>query len=398
MKLRLAPILLLCLLSILSGQSQIDSLEIKLSEIQQNSRIPGFAVALVDQDEIKFCKGFGYSDLMNKTPYTSETIQNIGSVSKTFIALAIVKLMEEGKLQLEDPINKYLPFKISNPRFQNNDITIRHLVSHTSSISDTERYGIECYVLLEPYPENDEMFEKKDRKAFKPLRKIKMKDLDVFIKSFLTTDGNFYKKKNFTKNKPGSHYEYSNIGSALAAYIVELISGQNYADYIRESILQPLEMNSSDFNIEQLDKNKFTKRYFSNLAEVPDYTLISYPDGGMISSCNDLAIYLQKMIQGYGGTASAEHVVNADSYQKMFTILHEEGKEKNAIFWAINKQGRIDHNGADPGIFTWIEFDPETLTGKVFLCNTTAFEAEDMFKDFLKIWKNLEKSRKQLSK
>ena len=111
-----------------------------LLHIYSKNYIIGFSVAIVNQDKILYSKGFGYSDKLENKDYTENTIQNIASISKTFIGIALLKAQELGKLNLDDPINNYLPFNVINPRFPNTAITIRHLATHTSSIIDPSRY------------------------------------------------------------------------------------------------------------------------------------------------------------------------------------------------------------------------------------------------------------------
>ena len=117
-------------------QLELDALDIELSEIKENSVIPGFAVSITHEDKVIFSKGFGQSDILNNNKFTPETIHTIASISKTFIGVSIMKLVESGKLNLDAPINDILPFQISSPHFPTVPITVRHLVTHTSSLND----------------------------------------------------------------------------------------------------------------------------------------------------------------------------------------------------------------------------------------------------------------------
>ncbi|MEO0340703.1 MAG: serine hydrolase domain-containing protein, partial [Bacteroidota bacterium] len=126
-----------------------DSLSIKLNEIHKQGHINGFAVAIVNQKEVLYEAGIGSADIDTKESYTENTIQNIGSVSKTFIGVTLLKAQELGKLSLDDPINKYLPFQIYNPNHPKEAITLRHLATHTSTILDTDYYDEQSYILKE---------------------------------------------------------------------------------------------------------------------------------------------------------------------------------------------------------------------------------------------------------
>jgi len=117
-----------------------------LGEAAKLNRLGGFAVSVFSPDSIYFSGGFGYQDVEKKIPYTKNTIQRIGSVSKTTIGIALLKAQEMGLLKLTDPINEHLPFKVSNPHFPDVPITIEHLTTHTSSMGYNEPVVESLYV------------------------------------------------------------------------------------------------------------------------------------------------------------------------------------------------------------------------------------------------------------
>ena len=137
--------------NLIISENQItkDSLTAELDSIQKNGEIIGFAVAMVNQDGVLYEKGFGLSNLETKEKYDENTIQHIASVSKTLIGIALMKAKEMGRLDLEDPIENYLPFKVINPNYPNETITIRQLATHTSGINDTEQYMNRAWILTE---------------------------------------------------------------------------------------------------------------------------------------------------------------------------------------------------------------------------------------------------------
>ncbi|HPH85803.1 MAG TPA: serine hydrolase domain-containing protein, partial [Ferruginibacter sp.] len=99
----------------INAQKTVPGLDERLKNVLAISNLPGFAVAVVKDDQVLFSKGYGYADRKKKTPYTPETIQPVGSVSKTVIGLAIMQCIENGSFTLETDINDILPFKIINP-------------------------------------------------------------------------------------------------------------------------------------------------------------------------------------------------------------------------------------------------------------------------------------------
>src|SRR5689334_349731 len=92
-------------------------LDQKLSKIAARKHLPGFAVAVVGQNEVLFQKGYGLSDIERNVPYEPQSLQNVGSVSKTLIGVSLMQLVEQGKVKLDDDVNTYLPFKVINPYF-----------------------------------------------------------------------------------------------------------------------------------------------------------------------------------------------------------------------------------------------------------------------------------------
>ncbi|RZJ77240.1 MAG: class A beta-lactamase-related serine hydrolase, partial [Chryseobacterium sp.] len=128
----------ICMLTVnnSSAQKTVQGLDDFLAGLQAGSKLPGFAVAIVKNDQVLFSKGYGFADIKKKIPYTAETIQPVGSVSKTFIGLALMQGTEKGWFTLETPINDILPFKVINPNMPTEIIRIKHLATHTSGLID----------------------------------------------------------------------------------------------------------------------------------------------------------------------------------------------------------------------------------------------------------------------
>lgn len=382
---KLSITLLFCYLLIYntSAQTLTDTIHSKLAKIEQSKQLPGFAVGIVTKDSILYQQGFGYANLATHTKFTTHTVQNIGSISKTLIAVAIMQLIDEGKLSLNTEINSILPFEVIHPRFKNIPITVRHLVTHTSGILDSKSYG-KSYVVLEDYSADN--LTKKDKKYFNSIKKNQPQDLKDYLESYLVRKGKLYKRKNFGTLPPGSQYDYSNVASALAAYMVEVITGKSYADYTQNNILTPLKMNDSSWKFSDIKKENLATVYFVNNIRIPRYTLNTYPDGGLLSSCNDLSLYLKTMMQGYYQDTS---FLSNDAFSTMLGLQYYGKKEHTGVFWDIAKNGNIGHNGGDPGIFTFIQFDPIKEIGWVFMTNVSAYEEMKKYKSFIEIWRTL---------
>ena len=384
----------------LNSQTTTEKLNQELNTIFQNSDIPGVALAIVSKDKMLYQNEFGYADVAAKTPYTQNTIHNIGSVSKTFIGMAIMQLVEQGKLTLDTKINEVLPFKVTNPYHPEIAITIRQLATHTSSIRDRNfNYSLKAYVSDDDTKGNRKGLPFISKIQFKQMLKNEDITLAAFLQNTLTKKGKWYKKKNYHKHAPGTTEEYSNIAAGLAGYIVELISGEKYADYVVNHILKPLKMKATGWTKETTNQALFAKRYIKGV-EVPDYHLTTYPDGGLISSTADLSTYLRAMIRGYKGEGE---LISPASYQQMMgnqygqaPLVHSiiEKGDKRGVFWDIlskKKNGDIGHSGSDPGILSFMYFNPELGVGYLLLTNTDS-SGEDI-QSVVKMWRTMIKYR-----
>jgi CubicO group peptidase (beta-lactamase class C family) len=339
------------------AQEQVRAeLDRKLSEIAGRGHLPGFGVSIVTSDGVRFQRGYGYADIETKIPYTKDTLQNVGSISKTFIGISLMQLVEENRIRLDDDINRYLPFKVVNPYFPTEPILIRHLAEHTSTLQDTEEFWSYDYFLEEPVPTGRGNMAEVD--LLSPGNK--RIPLDQLIRNIVTTDGIWYKKSNFLNQRPGTQFEYSNLGAALAAYIVERVSGESFADYTDKRILKPLGMTDSAWFLSKIDKSRYATHYMGEMKVVPLYAFSSYPDGGLISSVEDLSFYLMEMIRGYEGESK---LLRRESFQAMMS-----GTANYGIFWNL-RNGAIGHEGGDPGIRTAMFFNPSTDVGFVVFTN-----------------------------
>ena len=371
-------VLLVLLPFLIIGQTAFQKLTNALEQSFNNSTIPGVAVTIVNKDQVLYQNAFGYADVAAKKSYTSQTIHNIGSISKTFIGVALMQLVEEGKLDLDTDINSYLPFKVQHPTHPTIPITLRQLATHTASIQDrTFNYDLRSYVSDDNTRGNRKGLPFIYKIQFKRMLKNENVSLGEFLKRTLSKEGKWYRKKNFYKHAPGTVEEYTNIGAALAAYILEVVTGEKYGDYVVKNILQPLNMNVSGWTIDEVDSSQFAKRYIGDRA-VPDYELITYPDGGLISSITDLSTYLMAMMKGYYGESN---ILSITSFQTMMQNQYKLPplaksataiKSRSGIFWDIfgeEGNGDIGHSGSDPGITTFMYFDPMLGIGCILTTN-----------------------------
>lgn len=382
-----------------------DSLTADLEALRAQGYFNGFGVAVVDRQGVRYQHGFGFADAAARTPYNLHTLQNIGSVSKTLVGLALLKAQELGQLKLDDPVNQYLPFKVVNPAFPDVPITLRMLANHTSSIRDNDFYLSKNYYLkpgqvLAGLPltfDEDQAFVPADSAVALP----------VFLQNVLTPTGRWYQAKGFLAHRPGELYEYSNVGAALAAYAVERASGMPFPRFTARYITRPLHMRASGWSFAEVDFARHSRLYESPAVALPFYGLATYPDGNFITSVADLSRYLHELIRGYYGQGK---VLRPASYQELYrpqlaAANFEHRNERNpysesynvGIFMGFGHTGFIGHTGGDPGVVSLLFFDPKTGLGRLLMLNTS-FSDKAGGAAMYKIWDTLARYQPRLGR
>jgi CubicO group peptidase (beta-lactamase class C family) len=349
----------------------------KLTKISTQSAFNGFGIALTNDKEVLYQNGFGFANVETGEKYTENTIQNIASVSKTFVGIAILKAQELGKLKLDDPISKYLPFKIENPKFRENPITIRQLVTHTSSIRDNEEYLHRAWVLYDTINlEKNLKIDIGECRFSPPSTEVSMED---FLVNVLTENGKWFKPNTFTEYKPGQIFEYSNMGTTLAALVLEKATGEKFNEFTEKYIFQPLKMESTGWGLRSIDIKKHSRLYINKKTVYPFYQCVTYPDGSIITSSKDMSKYICELMKGYTGNGT---ILNKDSYKEYFTqqlkqenfidrSTSEYSDEHNiGILIGFGSTGNFGHTGGDPGMFSVIWFDKNSKIGRYFVINT----------------------------
>lgn len=323
-------------------------------------KMGGFSVAVFSKDSILYSKGFGYADIEKNIPYTTKTQQYIASVSKTSIGISLLKAQELGLLKITDAINMHLPFEVKSPNHSNVDITIEHLATHTSSLDYNE-----------PVVESLYIEEAKKDKSLRP-----------FMENYFANGT--YGEVLFSNNSPGSHWDYSNIGAALAAYIIEYKSGMSYADFTKIHIFEPLEMNNT-YWFESAADSSFVSSYYEpieggGIKKVENNGIILYPARDMHTNLEDLTRYGQAMLQKEGDLFpenSFEMMLNG----RLESSVTGQEMDNQGVFWMIDRNQYgityqlTGYNGGDFCINTIFQFDPKTELGYIFIGNTGPSEA-----------------------
>ena len=195
--------------------SQNSGIKSSLDEISNNyaneNKPPGLTIKVIKGNKVFWSYNYGYSDLKERSVMSPDLFMNIASISKTITTTAILQLWESGELDLNDDVNKYLKFKVANPNHPEEPITIKQLLTHTSSIRESEEYG-KSYLCGKPAV-----------------------SLSDWIRNYFDPNGKFYSaESNFHAWKPGENYKYSNIAFGLLGLIVEEVSQVPFNTYCKK--------------------------------------------------------------------------------------------------------------------------------------------------------------------
>lgn len=385
-------IFFLCFRLAATGQNYIDSLDSQLLQYYNKNEIPGFGVFFISGNQNYFINGYGYQDESSKLPYTEHTIQNIGSISKTIISVLLMKLVEQGDLNLDDDINKYIDLEIKNPHYPESKITLRHLATHTSSLLDGEDdFLIEkSYLFSEKLHYENGIVPLDYKDLFEIYNQNTFMDMWQFLKNTYSVNQKWYDLKNFCDCEPGTEYHYSNMASTLLAHIIEKVSRKPYYILAHETIFGPLKMNESFWTFEGISKKHLSRNHLSSGFLLPHYRLITYPDGGLHTSLSDFSKYIREMLNGLNGEGI---LLSSSSYKEIFTNQYSHSlfnnlsrKKHGGLFWTLNEDGdNISANGADPGIASYVLMTTESNLAIYIIMNKSIDGNELVLDEFKSI-------------
>lgn len=315
-----------------------------MGQMLDTQNVAGALVTVVEDGRVVVDKGYGYTDLDRGVRADGVTSQfRIASVSKLFAFTAVMQLVEEGRLDLDADVNRYLDFRIPNTYAQ--PITLRHLITHTAGFED-RMLGLAAYPgQVRP-----------DR----TLGETMADSLPARVRP------------------PGVQVAYSNYGAALAGYIVERVSGLSYADYVERRIFRPLGMRSTHFQQPGPDAMPpgFSRSYrYLNGGLSPRRVEYIYaaPAGGAASTGADMARFMLAHLND--GTLDGARILRPETARLMRTrtISNAPGAEGMAYgFYETEIEGRrlVGHGGKIAGFTSLLMLSPETQTGVFVVMNT----------------------------
>ena len=324
-----------------------------IRSMMDSLRIVGVSLAVVKDNRIVYTGAFGHKNLDTLEPLTTSTMFRIASISKSFVATAIMTLVDEGKLSLDTDAATLLNFPLRNPAYPDDKITVEMLLSHTSSINDSEGYYI-SYDCINP-----------------------------------VTNPNW--RNCYNKYAPGTAYEYCNLNFNLLGIIIEKVSGERFDHYVDRHILQPLAIEGSSFCVNSVDTVNCATLYAWNgnafepqpqayrPIEILDHyrmevnTVRMSPAGGMKISAPNLAKYML-MHMNYGKIPLTNRRVMSKKSAQAMQADHTPTKEYYGL--ALEKSDEFvkgvtltGHTGGAYGLTSAMFFSPDKHFGFVVICN-----------------------------
>lgn len=318
--------------------------------VMQDYHVAGAAVCVVKDGQIFFEKGYGYSDLSTKSPVSPETSGfQIASVTKLFTAAAVMQMVEQGKLSLDEDVNAYLKvFQIDNP--YTTPVTLRNLLTHTGGFDDR----VPLYVKST----GDILFD-----AMEPLETVLKREMPPVIR------------------EPGTFCEYSVYGMALAGHLVELASGLPIDQYMKENVFKPLGMDHSAYGLDQSIIGDMVKPYIYKRGRYVEgaYTLISdHPSGAICASASDMGRFVSMFLND--GQYKGVTVLDGGSVTEMLTTQYAGHPKLPGFglgFCEALRNGYTcyEHGGMLPPFQSKVSVLPEKEIGVCISINTKSPES-----------------------
>lgn len=253
-----APCLLVLALTVATtarAADRFDGIRNSIRAQMQERNVPGMSVAVAKGGKIVWAEGFGWADLEGGIPATADTAYSLASVSKTFTAVGLMTLVQAGKVDLDKPINDYLgDAKLQAWVGDMREATVRRVANHTSGLGTSEQF-----------------FYGEEERDLIP-------DMDRAILRY----GKLYQE-------PGTRWDYNNLGYGLLGYVIERVSGQPYAEYMRKNVYLPLGMTHSSIDIAPGLEPFAAVRYGREGERIPFYGFQEPGAAAMYSSVSDLA-------------------------------------------------------------------------------------------------------------
>jgi CubicO group peptidase (beta-lactamase class C family) len=324
----------------------IPDVDAEINRIIATNNIPSIAAAIVRDDTILWQRYYGFADYENRQAAQSETIYELASVSKLVVVTAVMQLKERGLIDLNADINNYLPFKVRNPHCPEYALTCLHLLTHTSGLAwPADEDGIPGF--YDYYPLD----------AAPPMSQ--------WLPRYILTSGDRYRSTVWKHSIPGTREQYSNIGPALLAYIVELVTGTDFASYCKRNIFEPLDMYNTSYAYGDLDMNSVARIYGDDYVPIGYYRQLHFPAHSLKSTVKDLAHFMIAYMNG--GQYNTSRILGETTINEILT-MHNPASG-TCLLWDCDLGNWFGHSGGEPGIAARVEFQRDARIAIVILSN-----------------------------
>src|SRR5215813_5501082 len=315
-------------------------LEPKIKDVIQKGQLPGFAIGVVKDGKLIYAKGFGVAKLGTNSPVTSRSLFHMASVTKTFVATGVMQLVEQGKIDLDAPVTKYLPyFKMDDERYR--DIRIRQMLSHTSGIPDTTNYHWDK-------PEYDDGA------------------LERFVRSLTN------QRLVFT---PGERFAYSNTAYEILGDVIAKVSGESFEDYVQHHILTPLGMKDSTLLVRQANQQLLTTPHIEEHSKVVVSKIFPYnrahaPSSTLYSNIEDMSRWALANLNH--GELEGQRILKRETAESMWQPVVNAFNMKEGISWfttVLQGHRLVMHDGGDVGFESRLMLAPDDSVAVIAMAN-----------------------------
>ena len=354
----------------------IDYLQSEIRRVMRKQKVPGVVCVLVSGQQVIWQGAFGVSNIEKNTPMTMDTPLKVGSLSKIFTAIEVMRLVEEGYVGLDDPIAMHLPEFSINSRFKIAEpITIRNLLAHRSGL-----------------PRNGNVTQWFWDSGLDVLKEITHSVRDTY-----------------TAFPPANRFKYSNLGYNILGHLIEVKRGAPFAFYMKDHLLDPIGMKDSVFLSEYVDdRDKMSIGYYwykgKNRA-YDQYDLIRLASGNLHSTAKDLTEFLKFLFRE--GSADGRQILESKTLESMVTDRYSRPRDpmKIGVSWFLDSSYLSElvafHSGDNNGTKSFIAQLPQRKIGIILVGNSVSFEQPatligfDALAELLKVQRDEMSSRQE---
>jgi CubicO group peptidase (beta-lactamase class C family) len=315
-------------------------LEPVIKQVMEQTTMPGFAIAVVENQKIVYSAGFGVKNLNSKEPISTSSLFHMASITKPFVATSLMQLWEQGRIDLDSPVVKYLPyFRLADERYK--QITVRQMLSHISGMPDVQDYEWNK-------PQYD----------------------DGALERYVRSLGN-----RSLIAEPGAKMQYSNMAFEVLGDVIAKVSGISFEDYVKRNILEPLGMKSSTLLVKQADPALLTSphvqsaTYEVEVSKVFPYNRMHSPSSTLYSSVLEMSRWAIANLNR--GELDGKRILKPSTYDLMWKPAGEQFPQIG-ISWFLNKYREhavVMHSGGDTGFVSNLVLIPERKIAVVMMSN-----------------------------